>query len=268
MVACPACGKEMPADMKFCEECGAALSHPKDAPGKGTAESAPVPRGDRTQTPVPQDPGKGKSRALPVKMIGGVIAVVLILAVVGLYGLPLLKGAGQPVSGPNTAALVPPTLPAAARPAAVAYATPATATLAPAVIEVIDERSGMTYIQVYRNRQDFTTGQSAVFTANVQKPPLVIRFTLEPQLIAHDKIINHGLSTERTVTENIPDPLSFFEIDVVNAATGTVIERQGFNKDFGTETKQEFMVRSGGDLRVEMTGTRVNADVQILTGKP
>jgi hypothetical protein len=260
MVLCPACGKEISTDMKFCEECGTSLPRPDTLPGAGDRGTVPVPPQDKP------GPNAKRTRKGIVKMVaGGVAAVIFVVLVV--FVLPLLGGSHQQV---GSAAAVPtftqvPVTAGLSPIESVAQVAPVQTT---AGIEVFDERTGSTYLQVYRNKQDFSTGQTAVFPYSVKTPPLLIRFTVTPQMIVHDKIINHGLSTERTVTENIPDPLSFFEVDVIDASTGTIVERQGFNKDFGTETKQEVMVCSARDFRIEMSGNRVNADVQVLTGKP
>jgi predicted nucleic acid-binding Zn ribbon protein len=259
MVLCPACGKEMPMDKKFCEECGAALPQREILPGTSERSAAPLSPQDKSG----QD--TKKSRRAMIKLIAGGTGALVFLILV-LFVLPFLSGSQQPSAGSAAVPAVTRVPVASPSPAAsvaeVAIAQPT------AGIEVYDERTGSTYLQVYRNQQDFSTGQTVTFPYTVKTPPLLIRFTLTPQMIVHDKIINHGLSTERTVTENIPDPLSFFEIDVIDTSTGTVVDRQGFNKNFGTETEQEFMVRSARDFRIEMTGNRVNADVQILTGKP
>jgi hypothetical protein len=260
MVLCPACGKEISKDMKFCEECGAALPRPDTSTGTGDHGTGPVPYQDK-----PGPDAKKRQKGMAKMVAGGIAAIIFVVLVV--FALPLLSGSHPPASG---IAAVPTAtqVPVTASPSPVASVTAVTIAQPTAGIEVFDERTGSTYLQVYRNKQDFSTGQTVAFPYSVKTPPLLIRFTLTPQMIVHDKIINHGLSTERTVTENIPDPLSFFEVDVIDASTGTIVDRQGFSKNFGTDTKQEFMVRSARDFRIEMTGNRMNADVQILTGKP
>ena len=195
-------------------------------------------------------------RKFPVTLLGAGIAVVLIITVLVVYGLPLMSGVHQPVNGTAIEAInvsVSPT------------STGVLPTIQPAGVEILDDRTGETYFQIYHSQQDYIPGQTTVFTYSVTTH-LLVRFNVTPEMFRHDKAIKLGLSTEQTIRENIPDPESFFEMDIVDA-TGSVIERQGFNGEFSSDTQQEFTVRSNGDLRFIMSGNKVNAGVQIFEAK-
>jgi hypothetical protein len=55
-------------------------------------------------------------------------------------------------------------------------------------------------------------------------------------------------------------------VTVFDSGNGTIIDKRGFNKDYSQITRQEFMVRTKGTYRIEMSGNDVFVEVQILTG--
>ena len=82
------------------------------------------------------------------------------------------------------------------------------------------------------------------------------------------RLVSIGTNNEHfeNTTEN--SPYSWFEVKVLDAGSGAVLDQQGFGKDYPDVTKDFFMVRQKGNYRIEMSGNDVTADVQMLIGTP
>jgi hypothetical protein len=135
-----------------------------------------------------------------------------------------------------------------------------------AKVEKFEERYGDSYIEIYSLNQKFTLGQKVTFTHQLTQPPLYIKFNLTPASLPRQKVIDVGLSTEQVINTTYPSPNSWFEVKVLDAGSGALIDARGFNKEYSVMIKQEFMVRSPGNYRVEMSGNEVTASISVLTG--
>ena len=101
---------------------------------------------------------------------------------------------------------------------------------------------------------------------NSQKPPLYIHFNLTPSIITHHRLVSIGTINEHYENTTETSPYAWFEVKIIDAVSGSVINQQGFRNDYSDITKQNFMVRQTGNYRIEMSGNDVNADVQMLVG--
>jgi hypothetical protein len=81
-------------------------------------------------------------------------------------------------------------------------------------------------------------------------------------------MVDIGLSTEHMINATYASPLAWFEIKVLDAGSGAVVDQQGYNRDYSEMTKQEFMVRKPGNYRIEMSGSEVKAEMRFLIGTP
>ena len=85
-------------------------------------------------------------------------------------------------------------------------------------------------------------------------------------MLTREKVINIGFASEETINITYPSPNAWFEVKVLDAGSGEVIDKRGFHKEYSEMTKQEFMVRNQGNYQVEISGTDVFAEVRILMG--
>jgi hypothetical protein len=165
---------------------------------------------------------------------------------------------------------VPTLVPSTPVPRLTTYAQPSkTPSLPPTTVtplETLEVRYGESYEQVYTLNKDFAFGQKEVFSHDLTRPPLYIKFNLTPDMITRQKVINIGLSSETTINTTYTSPNAWFEVKVLDAGSGAVIDKRGFNKDYSVMTKQEFMVRNKGNYQVELSGNDVFAEVRILIG--
>lgn len=250
MPFCTSCGADISADENFCTSCGAPVDKSDD-------QKTP-------QSPLPVQPGQSEKPGLSKKtlLVMSIVALLLIVAVA--YGVfPLLKGPSpqQPQMTPvplTTVSVVTTSI----QPSPVSSVPPPTVTPR----QVLEARYGESYEQVYTLNRNFAFGQKEVFSHVLTQPPLYIKFNLTPVMVTRQKVIDIGLSSEKTINATYPSPNAWFEVKVLDAGNGAVVSKQGFNKEYSVMTKQEFMVRNPGNYKIELSGNDVVAEVQILTG--
>lgn len=257
---CTSCGKELDTGKKFCEYCG--------APVEQAAASSQIspPAG----VPVMPPAGSEKRSGKPGKnlIIAGIIGVLLIAAGLAYFGLPLISDSqktGTNLQQPSV--LVTDTL--IQIPATVSTEPTHLATISqsPATSSTYEDKYTETYVQVYTVDRAFVGGQKEVFSHKTASPPLYIKFNITPEIFYGEKIVDIGLSSERVMNTSYTSPSAGFKVSVYDEGNGELVEEQGFNRQYGIMTKQEFMIRAPGNYRVELTGNDVVAEVRILTGK-
>jgi hypothetical protein len=263
MPFCSTCGAEVPADKKFCVECGAPLE-PYDPSAVPATPHVPVVT---VSTPPPAGipPASSKKPAAPM-IIGGIVAILVIIAIVYFVGMPMLTaGPKSPVEVTQTP------LPTVLKtPMQTIMPTPELTTAVPETpalpVQVRDARLEEDYEQIYSLDQPFAFGQKVNFAHVLTNPPLYIRFNLTPTQIIRHRLVSIGTNNEHyeNTTENSPN--SWFEVTVLDAESNAVIDQQGYGKDYSDITKQDFMVRNKGNYLVVMSGHDVKADIQILKG--
>jgi hypothetical protein len=185
----------------------------------------------------------------------GIVAVLVVIALVYTYALPAIKG--TPISGSGTTPSPSPVV-TTVKPTT----TTVTTTTAPTLIQRQELRYDETYNLIYESNLSYKFGQMESFTHKLERPPLFVKFSIIPAMIAREKVVDVGPS----VTAVYVSPDSWFEVKVLDADTNNVVDKRGFNKDYSVMSKQEFMVRNKGNYRVEMSGHNVTAEVLILTG--
>jgi hypothetical protein len=226
-----------------------------DLPAGPVTPASPLP-----VKPVPvEKPGLSKKTLLII----GIVAVIVLLAVAYVAGIPMLKALSpqQPMPTPVPRTTVP-LVTSSALPSKTPTTPPTTVTPE----QTLEVRFGESYEQVYTLNKDFAFGQKEIFSHDLTRPPLYIKFNLTPEMITREKVINIGLSSEETIKSTYPSPNAWFEVKVLDAGSGAVIDKQGFHKEYSEMTKQEFMVRNKGNYQVEISGNDVVAEVRILIG--
>jgi hypothetical protein len=251
MPFCTSCGAEISADEKFCTSCGA----PMDQPAGPATPGSPTP-----VQPVPAEKPRIPKKTL---LIIGIVAVIVILAAAYVAGIPMLKTLSSQLPVPTPVPSTPAPLVTPYAPPSTPPSIPPTTVTPPQTLEV---RYGESYEEVYTLNKDFAFGQKEVFSYDLTRPPLYIKFNLTPDMITREKVINIGLSTEQTIYTTYTSPNAWFEVKVLDAGSGAVIDKRGFNKEYSVMTKQEFMVRNQGNYQVEISGNDVLAEVRILVG--
>lgn len=261
MPFCTSCGKEGSPGKKFCEFCGTPFEQPAPPPATPPIMSA-APASLQAAT-VP--PSRGSAKII---IIAGIIGILIMIAGVYFIGLPLIRGSsGTGSTIPHTTAL--PTLPQTQfqpAPSVEITSAPVTATT-PSGSQTYEEKYMETYTQVFSINHAFVGGQKEIFTQILNAPPLYIKFNITPKFYYGEKTVDIGLHSEHIVNTSYPSPNAWFLVKVYDAGNGELVEEQGFNKQHGITTKQEFMIRAPGNYRVEMSGNEVTAEVRILTGK-
>lgn len=202
--------------------------------------------------------------------------MVILVIVVAAYvvGMPMLKANQNSFNGiapvPTTAVTFPvmtTELPTPSYSTVIPETEPVTETTT-LPVQIRDERLEEEYEPIYSLDQKFAFGQKVNFAHDLTRPPLYIRFNLTPTLITRHRLVSIGTNNEHyeNTTEN--SPYAWFEVNVLDAKSGAIIDQQGFGKEYTDITKQSFMVRQTGNYIIEMSGNDVEADIQMLIGTP
>jgi hypothetical protein len=265
MPFCTSCGKEVAPGKKFCEYCGTPLEQPVAAPAVPAPPPPAMPAAPVSPQTAPVKPPGGSGKTM---IVAGIVVVLVLVAGVYFIGLPLIN---RPSGIGSTLQQTTPSPAQGLNPFPTQLSTQATGVqgtvTTPAAGLTYEEKYTEIYNQVYAINQEFIGGQKEVFTQNLKKPPLYIKFNITPKMFYGEKTVDIGLSSERVIQTSYPSPNAWFKVKVYDAGNGELVEDQGFNKGYSVTTQQEFMVRAPGDYRVEMSGNDVTADIRILTGK-
>jgi hypothetical protein len=225
--------------------------------------AAPLP----PPPPPAQQPQAGAKPVVPqavpknTKFIIGALAALVIFAAVYFVGLPLMKAGTSSGNGTKAIPSPIPTMTMVLPTVIVSYSA-----IPPTPVQKRDDRYEETYEQIYAKERDYKFGEREVFSHELTRPPLFIQFNITPSMVSREKLVDIGLSTEHNITAVYISPNAWFEVKVLDADTGAVIDKRGFNRDYSVMTNQEFMVRTKGNYRIEMSGNDVSVSVKILIG--
>jgi hypothetical protein len=284
MPFCRNCGKENTPGQNFCAECGAPLKSTASLPPPPPpllTQDAPVPPEPvrASLTPAPPAPPAGIPQAPPPPSLTGTkptvpknmliaiaAAAIMIIAAAYFIALPMLKGAPGATTGlPPTMAVT--TVPTRAPAETTVPVTPVI-TQSPTPKETFETRYEETYEEIYSSTKAYRFGEKVTLPHTLVRPPLYIKFNVTPVMVNDTKLVDIGLSTEHEVFAIYPDPAAWFEVKVLAAAGGTPADSRGYGirKGYSGVNQQEFMIRTGGDYIIEMSGNMVTTSVQIRIG--
>ena len=264
MPFCTSCGAEIAADKKFCVQCGAPVEQVTEPDVPETSVLPAVP--DSPQSPYVAPPVKPKKNQTPL-IIGGILIVLLIITVVYFAGMPMLKANQKSSDGfvPSKTPVITHTMVQTTLPTP-QFTTEITETTTQPVAIVRDDRLEEEYEQIYTLNQKFAFGQKVNFAHELIRPPLYIKFNLTPTKISRIRLVSAETRNEHYENTTETSPYAWFEVKVLDAGSGAIIDQQGFGNDYSDITKQNFMVRQKGNYRIEMSGNDVIADLQMLIG--
>jgi len=98
---------------------------------------------------------------------------------------------------------------------------------------------------------------NTVFYYELTTPPMIIDYTVIPEMITEEKVITsqYGAKETKTVTVTRPSEYSWFEITVRNKDNGEQILFQGFGKNYNNWVpEQQLTLRNPGTYQFEMKG--------------
>jgi hypothetical protein len=263
MPFCTSCGKEVAPGKKFCEYCGTPLEQPVTAPPVPAPSPQVTPPAPVSPQIAPVKPSGGSGKTM---IIAGIIVLLLLVAGVYFIGLPLISGSSG-TGSPNPQITTLPTQGLNPFPTPLSTKTTPRTVNTPVAGLTYEEKYMEIYNQVYAINRAFVGGHKEVFTQNLKKPPLYIKFNITPKIFYEERLVEIGTHNEHIANISYTSTNSWFKVEVYDAGNGVLVEDQGFNKAYGITPQQEFMVRAPGNYRVEMSGNDVIADVRILTGK-
>jgi len=191
---------------------------------------------------------------------------VIVIAAALFFGLPMLTGSSLSLSSlPATTAPTPPETTATAE---TPVPAPTATTPPPAPEITVEARYETAYERIYSSNRTYLFGEKVTIPHTLVHPPLYIKFNVTPAMVNDTKVINIGTPGEYEVFAIYPDPAAWFEVKVLTAAGGDVVDSRGYGvaKGYSGVNQQEFLIRSSGDYVVELSGNRVMAVVDIRIG--
>jgi hypothetical protein len=285
MEFCRHCRNEIKPNQKFCDQCGAPVKNIYTPPA-GDEPAPPAPQVPPLAKPARIDPGlvsdifpeKDESRQPAPRPAAGrmdtyssrsnlpfIAFALIIMGALVLIAVSILIS----VPGSTLAAyLWPPTPVPTPAPTPVPTTATPEPTPIPTTVLAVEDRYRETYEVIYSKERSFLYGEKEKFPHTLTKPPLFIAFNVTPAMVNETKIAGIGTSSEHVVYAVYPDPHAWYEVRVLDAATGDAIDAYGFGagKGYSTQGNQEFMVRKGGDYVIEMSGNGVDVKTQIRIG--
>jgi hypothetical protein len=96
-----------------------------------------------------------------------------------------------------------------------------------------------------------------VFFYELSSPPMIVDYTVIPEMITEEKVITsqYGTKETKTVTVTRPSEYSWFEFTVRNKENGQVIMQEGFGKTYNNWIpEQQLTIRNPGTYQFEMKG--------------
>ncbi len=131
------------------------------------------------------------------------------------------------------------------------------------------EQGNSAYLEIYNAtaRYNYTTD---AFVYNLSSPPLLIAFTVTPDMVTRTKTVTsqYGSQKEETVTVTNINDQAWFTVTVRDQRSGAIVLQDGFAKMYSTETRKEMTVRTAGVYLIEITGNLVKVDVRMRAGSP
>lgn len=120
------------------------------------------------------------------------------------------------------------------------------------------------YVALYYRDVVFRNTRTA-YSYNLVHAPLVIDICIKPNMTTRTIWYEErlGKATERTETVTTISPGAWFEVTVRDAASGTVVGKEGFARLYSVDTAKSLVIRSTGNYLIEFTGNDVSAEIQI-----
>lgn len=120
------------------------------------------------------------------------------------------------------------------------------------------------YVELYHTTAAFRNNGTA-FSYNLTQPPLVIEICFSPNMTTRTIWYESNLGTRKEHTETITtmSPTAWFEVTVRDPATGNIILRDGFARQFSVDSAKSLVIRSGGNYLIEFAGNEISAEIRI-----
>ena len=124
------------------------------------------------------------------------------------------------------------------------------------------------YVTIFQKNFSSTTQNSFKVSYNLQKPPMIIHYTVVPHNITDIKWFEPRDAADLidTAIVNRPDESSQFEMKI--SENGALVDKAGWGGLYGNPlTTQEIVIRNPGLVQIEFSGNRVMVSSEILVKK-
>lgn len=121
------------------------------------------------------------------------------------------------------------------------------------------------YVTLYHVTTAFRNNATA-FSYPLTQPPLIIEFCFSPNMTTRTIWYesNVGTREEHTKTITTMSPSAWFEVTVRDHATGNIVAKEGFARQFSVDTAKSIVIRRGGNYLIEFKGNEISAEIRII----
>jgi hypothetical protein len=126
------------------------------------------------------------------------------------------------------------------------------------------------YALIYSNDLSYPGSPTAV-AFKVAEPPLVIKYTVSPNMTTDRILIYNHTATHPGADELInatrPSESAWFTVTIYDRASGKELEEDGYGKLHSILTDKTFTVRDAGDYLIQFDGENAQVHVDMLLKK-
>lgn len=107
---------------------------------------------------------------------------------------------------------------------------------------------------------------ATAFSYDLTQPPLIIEFCFSPNMTTRTIWYETNVGTRKEHTETITtvSPSAWFEVTVRDPATGNIVAKEGFARQFSVDTTKSIVIRRGGNYLIEFAGNEISAEIRII----
>lgn len=147
--------------------------------------------------------------------------------------------------------------------------TSASATLRYVAPTATQEEIADTFVAIYSKDFTYTVNSTpSAVAVDVSRPPLIINFTVTPDMAHRLKVIDNRTGTKayNTTTYHIsrPSEEAWFTVTIYDRNTGQKIDEDGFGGTFDLLTDNEYTLRQAGSYQIQFNGQFTSAHVDMF----
>ena len=120
------------------------------------------------------------------------------------------------------------------------------------------------YKEIYHENVTFSYSSKA-FSYNLYMPPLIIEYTVWPEIIVDTKAYTSrfGNKPDEIVTTTYPSPSAWFEVIVRNKTTGEIVLQDGYGVNYTQDYFKRLKVLTTGNYQIDFRGNDVTTDITM-----
>jgi hypothetical protein len=132
------------------------------------------------------------------------------------------------------------------------------------VLETIERPVEDIYKEIYHENLSFSYSAKA-FSYNLGMPPLIIEYTVWPEIITDTKAYTSrfGTKEDEIVTTTYPSPSAWFEVIARDKITGKIVLQDGYGTNYTQDSFKRLKILRTGDYQIDFRGNDITVDIAM-----